>query len=83
MGRRGVLHLKDEVVVEHPPKIEIKSTVGAGDAMVGGIIAAQLRGLLLAGCARLATEFSVALLKRNAALYGNSSGAGGCVLIPR
>ena len=59
---------KNEVVIEHPPKIEIKSTVGAGDAMVGGIVAAQLRGLPLAGCARLATEFSVALLKRNAAL---------------
>lgn len=58
---------KNEVLVEHPPGIEIKSTVGAGDAMVGGIVAAQLRKLPLAGCARLATEFSVALLKRNAA----------------
>lgn len=68
MGDEGALLVtENEVVMERAPKITIKSTVGAGDAMVGGIVAAQLRKLPLAACARLATEFSVALLKRNAA----------------
>ena len=68
MGGDGACFVsKTDVVIERVPKIEIKSTVGAGDAMAAGIVAAQLRKLPLAACARLATEFSVNLLKRNAA----------------
>lgn len=68
MGGKGACFVTGgEEVIERAPQIEIKSTVGAGDAMVAGIITAQLRKLPLAECARLATEFSVALLKRNAA----------------
>ena len=67
MGREGACFISQTgIVMEHAPIIPIKSTVGAGDAMVAGIIAAQLRNLALDACAKLATEFSVELLKRNA-----------------
>jgi fructose-1-phosphate kinase PfkB-like protein len=47
------------VVMARPPAVEVRSTVGAGDAMVAGIIAGQLRSMPLPACARLATAFSV------------------------
>lgn len=69
MGAEGACFVTEkDVVVEHPPGLTVKSTVGAGDAMVAGIIAAQLRRLPLDECARLATSFSVEVLRRNASL---------------
>jgi 1-phosphofructokinase len=65
MGAEGALFVTaDEVVTARPPNVQVRSTVGAGDAMVAGIVAGQLRGLPLADCARLATAFSLDALVR-------------------
>jgi 1-phosphofructokinase len=65
MGRDGACFVSaNEAVIAVPPDVPIRSTFGAGDAMVAGIIAGQSRGLSLAGTARLATAFSVHALTR-------------------
>lgn len=63
LGSDGAVFInKNDVVTARPPAIEVASTVGAGDAMVAGIVAAQLDGLSLAECARLATAFSLSAI---------------------
>ena len=65
MGKDGACFVTaDEAVVAHPPEIEVKSTVGAGDAMVAGILSGQLQKFSLGECARLATAFSIDSLSR-------------------
>lgn len=65
MGGEGALFVtRQEALLAHPIPTELISTVGAGDAMVAGIVAAQIAGLALPECARLATAFSAAKLAR-------------------
>lgn len=74
MGSQGALFVSgDEVVRARPPRVTVQSTVGAGDAMVAGIVAAQLRGLGLADAARLATAFSVDAISRIGAGLGDAA----------
>jgi 1-phosphofructokinase len=63
LGAEGSLYVtKGEVLRASLPAIRPASTVGAGDAMVAGIIAALHDGAELEGIARLATAFAVAKL---------------------
>ncbi|HMA33723.1 MAG TPA: 1-phosphofructokinase [Chloroflexia bacterium] len=64
MGKDGAIFVEgDEAIWAVPPDVEVKSTVGAGDAMVAGIVAAKLQGFALSECARLATAFSMDALR--------------------
>ncbi len=63
MGKEGAIFVEgEETVWAVPPSVEVKSTVGAGDAMVAGIVAGKIRGLALTECARLATAFSMSAI---------------------
>jgi 1-phosphofructokinase len=63
MGKRGAIFVEDErAVLALPPEITVRSTVGAGDAMVAGIVHGQINQLTLEECARLATAFSLGAL---------------------
>jgi 1-phosphofructokinase len=65
MGKQGALFVeRGEVIVARPPEVVVKSTVGAGDAMVSGLVASKARNDSLANCARLATAFSVDAITR-------------------
>lgn len=63
MGSFGALFVDAERAIHaRPPTLDIKSTVGAGDAMVAGVVAARIQGLSLDDCARLGTAFSMGAL---------------------
>ena len=63
MGERGAILVDaDQAVHVAPPAIEVESTVGAGDAMVAGLVHGALLGLSLGDRARLATAVSLAAL---------------------
>jgi 1-phosphofructokinase len=65
MGNKGALFVESGVViVSRPPEVTVKSTVGAGDAMVSGMVAGKVRKDSPADCARLATAFSVDAITR-------------------
>jgi 6-phosphofructokinase 2 len=61
LGAAGAVAVADDVEVELvPPPIQIVSTVGAGDALVAGIVAAQARGDDLAEAARFGVALATA-----------------------
>ena len=63
MGKQGALFVDaDECLLAIPPTVDVQSTVGAGDAMVAGFVAAKIRGCSLAECARLATATAAGAL---------------------
>lgn len=56
MGGEGAVFLENgRALVARPPVVPVRSTVGAGDAMVAGIVYALYRGLPLEDLARLGT----------------------------
>lgn len=68
MGAEGALFVEHGgAVLARPPAVEVGSTVGAGDAMVAGIVAGRLRGHGPVELARLATAFSLHALTTGAA----------------
>jgi 1-phosphofructokinase len=74
MGSAGACFVTaKETVIARPPQVEVRSTVGAGDAMVAGLVAAHSQELPLADAARMATAFSVhALTRDNGAPFSQS-----------
>lgn len=65
MGHEGALFVsRDATIMAQPLPVAPQSTVGAGDAMVAGILAAQLESLPLTDCARLSTAFAAGKLER-------------------
>lgn len=56
MGGGGALFVdRGQALLARPPRVEVRSTVGAGDAMVAGLLFASLQGLPLEETARTAT----------------------------
>ncbi|GEM46930.1 1-phosphofructokinase [Deinococcus cellulosilyticus NBRC 106333 = KACC 11606] len=65
MGEQGALFFHEgEAVHAIPPRVVVKSTVGAGDAMVAGLVAALHEGLEVQEAARLATAFSAGSIQQ-------------------
>ncbi len=63
LGGEGAVFVEREAAIwAIPPSVEVKSTVGAGDAMVAGLVAGKTLGLSMAECARMATAFSIAAI---------------------
>lgn len=60
MGEKGALFIEEnEMIQTVPPKVRVKSTVGAGDAMLAGMVAGKIETRSLKDSALLATIFSV------------------------
>ncbi|HOW76768.1 MAG TPA: 1-phosphofructokinase [Candidatus Contendobacter sp.] len=65
LGGEGALFLtRYDALLAHPISVAVTSTVGAGDAMVAGLVAAHLEGRSLTETAQLATAFAAAKLTR-------------------
>lgn len=65
MGGDGAMFVeRDGAFIARPPIVPVKSTVGAGDALVAGLVAGLSQKLKLEECARLATAFSLSAVTR-------------------
>ncbi|MFP4346226.1 MAG: 1-phosphofructokinase [Anaerolineales bacterium] len=65
LGAKGaILVTAEESVIARPPKVKVASTVGAGDAFVAGLVAAQLAHMDPLESARLATAFAAGATTR-------------------
>ena len=65
MGAQGALFVdKGQAVLAVPPQVQVRSTVGAGDALMAGWVSAMSRGMDLVETARFATALSVCSLQR-------------------
>lgn len=68
MGADGALFVESgRVVSATPPRVTVRTTVGAGDAMMAGIVSGRLRRLDLAELARLASAFALEAVTGKAA----------------
>ena len=60
MGEKGAMFVDaTSTLMAVPPSVMVKSTVGAGDAMVAGLVAGHAQGWSLPECARFATACSL------------------------
>jgi 1-phosphofructokinase len=65
MGAEGALFADGKIaLLARPSRVHVYSTVGAGDAMVAGILWARIQGLDLEQTARLATAFGAYAVTR-------------------
>jgi len=65
MGEEGAIFAEGDTFIQALPlKIDVLSTVGAGDAMVAGLIVGTLNGESLIERAKLATAFSTCALTK-------------------
>lgn len=65
LGAEGAVFVRaEEAVFAAPLPVKVATTVGAGDAMMAGIIAGLLQGLDLEDVAALATAFSAATITK-------------------
>ena len=72
MGANGAVFVDRELaLVARPPQVTVASTVGAGDAMVAGIVFGLLNDLPLAHLARIATASGAYAVTRIGAGIGN------------
>ena len=60
LGSGGALFVCTEAVFAQPPAVQVQSTVGSGDALLSGVVAAQLRGFSWLETARYATAVAAA-----------------------
>jgi 1-phosphofructokinase len=61
LGADGAMFVSEtEAVFVQPPTVQVQSTVGSGDALLSGVIAAQLQGLSWPETARYATAVAAA-----------------------